>query len=61
MFSIKVAQAIHEYLSIAFLHVLSTVLITSNMKQYRNDPKHSDRQVWADSVSLDQTTLGGAV
>ena len=28
---------------------------------YRNDPKFSDRQVWANSVDPDQTAPSGAV
>ena len=28
---------------------------------YRNDPKFSDRQVWANSADLDQTAPTGAV
>ena len=30
-------------------------------KQYRNDPKCSDRQVWANSADPDQTAPLGAV
>ena len=29
--------------------------------QYRNDPKFSDRQVWANSADPDQTAPRGAV
>ena len=34
---------------------------TNSDPMYRNDPKFSDRQVWANSAGPDQTTPRGAV
>ena len=33
----------------------------SSVNQYRNDPKFTDRQVWANSADPDQTAPRGAV